>query len=222
MVNIGNDWDEVLKGEFEKEYYQKMRKFLINEYRTKTVYPKPEEIFTAFKLTSYKDCKIVLLGQDPYHGVNQAHGLAFSVKEGVKQPPSLQNMYKEINAEYGYEMGKSGYLVPWAEQGVLLLNTALTVIAEKANSHSKIGWEIFTDNVIEYLNKRKDPLIFILWGNNARSKKRLINMEHHYVLEGVHPSPLSASRGFFGCGHFRKANEILKELGKVEINWKIK
>ena len=221
MVNIGNDWDEILKDEFDKEYYQKMRKFLINEYRTKRIYPKADEIFTAFKLTGYKDTKIVLLGQDPYHGPNQAHGLAFSVKEGVKLPPSLQNMYKEINEEYGYEMSKSGYLVPWAKQGVLLLNTALTVVAENANSHSKIGWEIFTDNVIEYLNKRDEPLIFILWGNNARSKKRLIDMDKHYILETVHPSPLSANRGFFGCGHFRKANEILKELGKEEIHWKM-
>ena len=215
MVNIGNDWDEVFKGEFEKEYYQNLRKFLINEYRTKRIYPKADEIFTAFKLTGYKDCKIVLLGQDPYHGINQAHGLAFSVKEGVKLPPSLQNMYKEISEEYGYEMSKNGYLVPWAKQGVLLLNTALTVIADNANSHSKIGWEIFTDNVIE------EPLIFILWGNNARSKKRLINTGKHYILEAAHPSPLSASRGFFGCGHFKKANEILKELGKEEIDWRM-
>ena len=221
MVNIGNDWDEVFKGEFEKEYYQNLRKFLINEYRTKRIYPKADEIFTAFKLTGYKDCKIVLLGQDPYHGVNQAHGLAFSVKEGIKLPPSLQNMYKEISEEYGCEMSKNGYLVPWAKQGVLLLNTALTVIADNANSHSKIGWEIFTDNVIEYLNEREDPLIFILWGNNARSKKRLINTEKHYILEAAHPSPLSANRGFFGCGHFKKANEILKELGKDEIDWRM-
>lgn len=221
MVNIGNDWDEILKGEFEKEYYQNMRKFLVKEYKTKTIYPKPEEIFSAFKLTSYKDCKIVLLGQDPYHGPNQAHGLAFSVKEGVKLPPSLQNIYKEISSEYGYSMSKNGYLVPWAKQGVLLLNTALTVVAENANSHSKIGWEIFTDNVIEYLNEREEPLIFILWGNNARSKKRLINTEKHYILESAHPSPLSASRGFFGCGHFEKANDILKELRKKEIDWKM-
>ena len=223
MVNIGNDWDGIFEEhkEFEKDYYKKMRKFLISEYKTKMIYPKADEIFTAFKLTSYKDCKIVLLGQDPYHGENQAHGLAFSVKKGVPLPPSLKNIYKEIHNEYGYEMSKSGYLVPWAKQGVLLLNTALTVVAENANSHSKIGWEIFTDNVIEYLNKRDEPLIFILWGNNARSKKRLIDMDKHYILETVHPSPLSANRGFFGCGHFRKANEILKELGKEEINWKM-
>ena len=221
MVNIGNDWDEILKDEFEKEYYKKMRKFLINEYKTKIIYPKPEEIFTAFKLTSYKDCKIILLGQDPYHGENQAHGLAFSVKEGIKLPPSLRNMYKEINNEDGYEMSKNGHLVPWAKQGILLLNTALTVIAENANSHSKIGWEIFTDNIIEILNKREESLIFILWGSNARSKKRLIDTKKHYILEGVHPSPLSANRGFFGCGHFKKANEILKELGKKEIDWRI-
>ena len=165
MVNIGNDWDKLFESEkeFEKEYYLNLRKFLINEYRTKTIYPDKNEIFSAFKLTSYKDCKVVILGQDPYHGENQAHGLAFSVKKGIKLPPSLQNMYKEINAEYGYEMSKNGYLIPWAEQGILLLNTALTVIAENANSHSKIGWEIFTDNVISYLNEREEPLIFILW-----------------------------------------------------------
>lgn len=220
MVHIGNDWDEILKDEFQKEYYKKMRKFLINEYKTKIIYPKPEEIFTAFKLTSYSDCKIVLLGQDPYHGENQAHGLSFSVKKGVQLPPSLKNIYKEISDEYGYKMSNDGYLVDWAEQGILLLNTALTVIAGNANSHSKIGWEIFTDNVISYLNEREEPLIFILWGNNAKSKKKLIDTTKHFILEGVHPSPLSASRGFFGCGHFRKANEILRNLKKTEINWK--
>lgn len=220
MVHIGNDWDEILKDEFQKEYYKKMRKFLINEYKTKMIYPKPEEIFTAFKLTSYSDCKIVLLGQDPYHGENQAHGLSFSVKKGVQLPPSLKNIYKEISDEYGYKMSNDGYLVDWAEQGILLLNTALTVIAGNANSHSKIGWEIFTDNVISYLNEREEPLIFILWGNNAKSKKKLIDTTKHFILEGVHPSPLSASRGFFGCGHFRKANEILRNLKKTEINWK--
>ena len=197
MVNIGNDWDSILKGEFEKEYYQNMRKFLVKEYKTKTIYPKPEEIFSAFKLTSYKDCKIVLLGQDPYHGVNQAHGLAFSVKEGVKVPPSLQNIYKEISSEYGYSRVKTDILFHGQNREFFFLNTALTVVADNANSHSKIGWEIFTDNVIEYLNARKEPLIFILWGNNARSKKRLIDTQKHYILESAHPSPLSAMQRFF-------------------------
>ena len=223
MVNIGNDWDGIFEEhkEFEKDYYKKMRKFLISEYKTKTIYPKADEIFTAFKLTSYKDCKIVLLGQDPYHGENQARGLAFSVKKGVPLPPSLKNIYKEIHNEYGYEMSNSGYLEKWARQGILLLNTALTVVAGNANSHSKIGWEIFTDNVIKYLNDREEPLIFILWGNNAKSKKKLINTQKHYILEGVHPSPLSANRGFFGCNHFIRANDILRELGEKEIDWKI-
>ena len=223
MVNIGNDWDEIFKKEkeFEKDYYLDLRKFLVKEYKTKTIYPDKNEIFSAFKLTSYKDCKVVILGQDPYHGENQAHGLAFSVKQGVPLPPSLKNIYKEIENEFGYKMSKNGFLEKWAKQGVLLLNTALTVVAGNANSHSKIGWEIFTDNVIEYLNEREEPIIFILWGNNAKSKKAFIDTNRHYILESVHPSPLSASRGFFGCGHFKKANDILKELGKEEIDWQI-
>ena len=223
MVNIGNDWDEIFKKEkeFEKDYYLDLRKFLVKEYKTKTIYPDKNEIFSAFKLTSYKDCKVVILGQDPYHGENQAHGLAFSVKQGVALPPSLKNIYKEIENEFGYKMSKNGFLEKWAKQGVLLLNTALTVVAGNANSHSKIGWEIFTDNVIKYLNEREEPIIFILWGNNAKSKKAFIDTNRHYILESVHPSPLSASRGFFGCGHFKKANDILKELGKKEIDWQI-
>ena len=213
MVNIGNDWDEIFKKEkeFEKDYYLDLRKFLVKEYKTKTIYPDKNEIFSAFKLTSYKDCKVVILGQDPYHGENQAHAL----------PPSLKNIYKEIENEFGYKMSKNGFLEKWAKQGVLLLNTALTVVAGNANSHSKIGWEIFTDNVIKYLDRREDPIIFILWGNNAKSKKAFIDTNKHYILESVHPSPLSASRGFFGCGHFKKVNDILKELGKEEIDWQI-
>lgn len=222
MVNLGNDWDEILKGEFDKEYYQSLRKFLISEYRTRVIYPKMENIFSALKLTSYKDTKVLILGQDPYHGPNQAHGLAFSVNPGVKIPPSLLNMYKELRDELGLYIPNNGYLIPWAEQGVLLLNTALTVRAGEANSHSGMGWEIFTDNIIKHLNDREDPVIFVLWGNNARKKKAFINNSQHFVLEGPHPSPLSASRGFFGCGHFKKINEILKNIGKVEIDWQIK
>ena len=221
MVNLGNDWDEVLKNEFEKEYYQKLRKLLIAEYKTETIYPKMENIFSALKLTSYKDCKVLILGQDPYHGPNQAHGLAFSVNIGIKTPPSLQNMYKELRDELGLYVPNNGYLVPWAEQGILLLNTALTVRAGAANSHSKIGWEIFTDNIIKYLNDREDPVIFVLWGGNARKKKSFINTDRHYILEAAHPSPLSAHNGFFGCGHFKKINEILSSLGKKEINWQL-
>ena len=221
MVNLGNDWDEILKDEFEKEYYQKLRKFLITEYKSETIYPKMENIFSALKLTSYKDCKVLILGQDPYHGPNQAHGLAFSVNIGIKTPPSLQNMYKELRDELGLYVPNNGYLVPWAEQGILLLNTALTVRAGAANSHSKVGWEIFTDSIIKYLNDREDPVIFVLWGGNARKKKAFINTDRHYILEAAHPSPLSAHNGFFGCGHFKKINEILSSLGKKEINWQI-
>lgn len=221
MVNLGNDWDEILKGEFDKEYYQQLRKFLISEYRTKTIYPKMENIFSALKLTSYEDTKVLILGQDPYHGPNQAHGLAFSVNPGVKIPPSLLNMYKELKDELGTYIPNNGYLIPWAKQGILLLNTALTVRAGEANSHANIGWEIFTDNIIRHLNEREESIIFVLWGNNARKKKNLITNKRHFILEGPHPSPLSASRGFFGCGHFKKINDILKSLGKEEINWQI-
>ncbi|WP_291255721.1 uracil-DNA glycosylase [Fusobacterium sp.] len=222
MVTFGNDWDEILKDEFEKEYYKKLRKFLIEEYKTRVIYPKMENIFSALKLTSYKETKVLILGQDPYHGPNQAHGLAFSVNPGVKIPPSLLNMYKELKAELGLEIPNNGYLIPWTEQGVLLLNTALTVRAGEANSHSGMGWEIFTDNVIKQLNDREDPVIFVLWGNNARKKKSYITNKQHFILEGPHPSPLSASRGFFGCDHFKKINEILRNIGKKEIDWQIK
>ncbi|MDU7966084.1 MAG: uracil-DNA glycosylase, partial [Paeniclostridium sordellii] len=180
MINIGNDWDELLKGEFEKPYYLELREFLKNEYSTKIIYPNMYDIFNALKYTSYKDTKVLILGQDPYHGENQAHGLAFSVKPGVKTPPSLLNMYKELNSEYGCFIPNNGFLVPWTEQGVLLLNTALTVRAHEANSHKGKGWEVFTDNIIKLLNERHDPVIFVLWGNNARSKKKLIDTQKHY------------------------------------------
>lgn len=221
MVDIGNDWDLVLKGEFEKSYYLELREFLKKEYSTRIIYPNMNDIFNALKYTSYKDTKILILGQDPYHGENQAHGLAFSVKPGIKTPPSLLNMYKELRTEYDCFIPNNGYLVPWTEQGVLLLNTALTVRAHEANSHKGKGWEIFTDNVIKKLNERDEPVIFILWGNNARSKKKFIDTDKHYIIESAHPSPLSASRGFFGSKPFSKANEILTSLGKSTINWQI-
>lgn len=221
MVNIGNDWDEVLEGEFEKPYYLELREFLKEEYSTRIIYPNMNDIFNALKYTSYKDTKILILGQDPYHGENQAHGLAFSVKPGVKTPPSLLNMYKELRDEYDCFIPNNGYLVPWTEQGVLLLNTALTVRAHEANSHKGKGWETFTDNVIKKLNERDEPVIFILWGNNARSKKKFIDTDKHYIIESAHPSPLSASRGFFGSKPFSKANEILTSLGKDTIDWQI-
>ena len=221
MINIGNDWDELLKGEFDKPYYLELREFLKNEYSTKIIYPNMYDIFNALKYTSYKDTKVLILGQDPYHGENQAHGLAFSVKPGVKTPPSLLNMYKELNSEYGCFIPNNGFLVPWTEQGVLLLNTALTVRAHEANSHKGKGWEVFTDNIIKLLNERHDPVIFVLWGNNARSKKKLIDTQKHYIIESAHPSPLSASRGFFGSKPFSKINEILISLGKAPIDWQI-
>lgn len=221
MVNFGNDWDEVLKGEFEKEYYLKLRTFLKNEYSTKTVYPSMYDIFNALKWTPYSQTKVVILGQDPYHGVNQAHGLAFSVKKGVAIPPSLVNIYKELNRSLGCYIPNNGYLEKWARQGVLLLNASLTVVKDRANSHSAIGWEIFTDDVIRFLNDRNDPVIFLLWGSFAAKKAYFIDQKKHYVLTTSHPSPLSAHRGFLGCNHFKKANEILVQNGKEPIDWQI-
>ncbi|OSB10168.1 uracil-DNA glycosylase [Paraclostridium bifermentans] len=221
MVNIGNDWDEILKDEFEKPYYLKLREFLKEEYKNNIIYPDMHDIFNALKYTSYKDTKVLILGQDPYHGENQAHGLAFSVKPGVKTPPSLLNMYKELNSEFECFIPNNGFLVPWTKQGILLLNTALTVRAHEANSHKGKGWEIFTDHIIEMLNLREDPVIFVLWGNNARSKKKLIDTNRHYIIESAHPSPLSASRGFFGSKPFSQVNDILIKLGKEPIDWQI-
>lgn len=221
MVHIGNDWDEILRGEFEKEYYKNLREFLKKEYSTQEIFPNMYDIFNALKYTSYKDTKVVIIGQDPYHNVGQAHGLAFSVKPGVQTPPSLQNMYKELKDELDCFIPNNGYLVKWADQGVLLINTVLTVRAHNANSHKGMGWEIFTDNIIKYLSDREDPVIFLLWGANARSKKKIIDKNKHIILEAPHPSPLSAYRGFFGCGHFKKANEILEEMGKEKIDWQI-
>ncbi len=221
MVNIGNDWDDVLKDEFEKDYYKKLREFLKEEYSTKEIFPGMYEIFNALKYTSYKDTKVIILGQDPYHNNGQAHGLAFSVKKGIKTPPSLLNIYKELNEEMGLYIPNNGYLVKWARQGVLLLNTALTVRAHQANSHKGMGWEIFTDNIIKKLSDREEAVIFVLWGANARSKKKLIDRSRHYILEAPHPSPLSAYRGFFDCGHFLKINEILESIGKEKIDWQI-
>ena len=222
MVQFNNSWDILLKDEFQKPYYLNLRKFLVQEYKTQTIYPNMNDIFNALKYTDYKDVKVVMLGQDPYHQPNQAHGLCFSVKKGVKAPPSLQNMYKEIYAEYGYPIPDHGELTYWAEQGVLMLNTVLTVRESQPNSHKGMGWEIFTDNVISLLNLRPEPMVFLLWGANARAKKKIITNPNHLVLESAHPSPLSASRGFMGCGHFKKANEILISHLKAPIDWQIK
>lgn len=219
MVHIGNEWDELLKDEFEKDYYKKLRTALASEYKTHTVYPDMYDIFNALKYTSYSDVKAVIIGQDPYHGPGQAHGLCFSVKRGVEPPPSLKNIFKEINDELGIPVPNHGELTSWARQGVLMLNAVLTVRAGQPNSHKNIGWEQFTDRVIELLNERSEPIVFLLWGGNARRKAQLVTNPIHKILTCAHPSPLSAYSGFFGCGHFIKCNEFLKSVGKEPINW---
>ena len=221
MVNIGNSWDNLLKEEFQKEYYQVLRKNLAQEYKTRTIYPAMENIFNALKYTSFEDVKVLLLGQDPYHGPNQAHGLCFSVQKGVDKPPSLKNMFKELESDLGIKAPSHGCLTDWAKQGVLLLNTVLTVREGEPNSHKKLGWTIFTDKIIELLNEREDPVIFVLRGRNAIDKLPLITNTNHYVLTAAHPSPLSASRGFLGCKHYSKINNILASIGKEPIDWKI-
>lgn len=218
---IGNDWDNLLEEEFQKEYFREMEAFLKKEYKERNIFPEKEDIFAALKLTPYKDVRVVILGQDPYHGRGQSHGLAFSVKKDIKIPPSLRNIYKELYSDLGLHIPDNGYLESWAIQGVLLLNTALTVREKEANSHKKIGWEIFTDRIMELLNKRKDPIVFILWGNNAKSKEKYISNDWHKIVKSVHPSPLSASRGFFGSKPFSKTNDFLSSIGKEEIDWKI-
>lgn len=219
MVNIGNDWDGLLNEELAKEYYSNLREYLKAEYRTQRIYPSMYDIFNAFKLTPYESTRAIILGQDPYHGAGQAHGLCFSVKEGTALPPSLKNIFKELNAEYGISEPTSGDLTGWAKQGVLLLNTTLTVREGRPQSHKGQGWEILTDKVISILNNKPTPTVFFLWGANARAKKQLITNPKHLVLESAHPSPLSAYNGFFGCNHFIKANEFLKANGLGEIDW---
>lgn len=221
-VILKNDWNDLLKDEFQKDYYLKLRHFLINEYKTKTIYPNMYDIFNALQYTPYSKVKVVILGQDPYHGPDQAHGLSFSVKPQVKIPPSLNNIFKELNNDLNCFIPNNGFLENWAVQGVLLLNTVLTVRANLANSHKGIGWEIFTDKVIKLLNERKDPIVFILWGSNAQKKQELITNPIHFIIKSPHPSPLSAHRGFFGSKPFSKTNEFLKSIGKEPIDWQIK
>ncbi len=220
MVKFDNSWDKVLEGEFEKEYYRKIHNFLAHEYRNSAypTYPDMYDIFNAMKITDYHAVKAVILGQDPYHGPGQAHGLSFSVKEPTPPPPSLVNIFKEYNSDLGYPIPKSGDLTKWAENGVLLLNAVLTVRGGAAASHRGIGWEIFTDRVIELLNEREEPIVFLLWGRFARDKKSLITNPNHKILEAAHPSPLSAYNGFFGCRHFSKVNEFLKD---DPIDWRL-
>lgn len=221
MQILKNDWQSLLGNEFEKDYYLKLRQFLINEYKTKTIYPDKHDIFNALHYTDYKDVKVVILGQDPYHGPNQAHGLSFSVKPGVPAPPSLMNIYKELNSDLGCYIPNNGYLKKWTEQGVMLLNTVLTVRAAQANSHQNMGWENFTDRVISLLNDRDEPIVFILWGKNAQSKLNIIRNQRHFIIKSVHPSPLSAYGGFFGSRPFSKANSFLVSTGKRPIDWQI-
>lgn len=220
MVNIGNDWDTILEGEFEKDYYISLRNFLIGEYKTKVIFPSMHDIFNSLKYTAYQDVKAVILGQDPYHEPNQAHGLCFSVKKGVDKPPSLVNIFKELESDLGIAPPEHGYLEDWAKKGVLLLNTVLTVRIGQANSHKGKGWEIFTDQVIRLLNEREKPMAFLLWGANAKSKVDLITNKNHLILTAAHPSPLSAYNGFFGCRHFSKANKFLSQYGE-EIDWSL-
>ena len=221
MIKITEEWDKILEQEFSSPSYLKLRQFLKEEYSTRTIYPSMYDIFSSMKHTSFSNVKVVLLGQDPYHEKGQAMGLSFSVPEGVKIPPSLVNIFKEIHAEYGVPPAKSGDLTGWAKQGVLLLNTVLTVREHQANSHSTYGWQRFTDRIIEEVSKQDKPVVFLLWGRNAINKKPLIDESKHLVLTSAHPSPLSAYNGFFGNGHFKKTNEFLKAHGRGEINWKI-
>ena len=222
MVNLGNEWDNILKDEFSSEYYLKLRQFLKQQYANFTVYPSMFDIFNALKLAAYNDIKIVILGQDPYHGAGQAHGLCFSVQTGIKPPPSLVNIFKEISDDIGIALQpNAGDLTAWAKQGVLLLNTTLTVRSGEPMSHAGQGWENFTDKVIALLNERENPVIFMLWGSHAQSKIKIITNPKHYILKAPHPSPLSAHRGFLGCKHFSQANEILQNWGQAPIDWKI-
>ena len=221
MVNLGNDWDNILADEFSKPYYLSLREFLKNEYRTRRIYPDMHDIFNALRASSFKDTRVVIIGQDPYHGEGQAHGLCFSVKRPVEPPPSLKNIYKELESDVGFKIPDHGELTHWAEQGVLMLNAVLTVREGAANSHKGMGWEKFTDRVIAELDKKETPVVFLLWGANARNKAEIIKNPIHRKLITVHPSPLSAYGGFFGCKHFSKCNEILVSTGQKPIDWQI-
>ncbi len=221
MVNIGNEWDELLKDEFCKEYYLNLRRFLKKEYLTYRVYPDMYDIFNALKYTPYTNVRVVILGQDPYHGAGQAHGLCFSVKRGVTPPPSLVNIFREIKSDLNIDPPSHGELTSWAKQGVLLLNTVLTVREGQPNSHRGMGWETLTDRIICLLNEREKPIVFLLWGGNAKAKRNLITNPRHLVLTAAHPSPLSAYNGFFGCRHFSKTNDFLTSVGEKPVDWKI-
>ena len=218
---IGNSWDMILKEEYQKEYFLNLMNFVKKEYKEKVIYPKQNEVFNAFRYTSFDDVKVVILGQDPYHGPNQAEGLSFSVSNDVLKPPSLKNIFKELESDLGIPFPEYNSLKPWAKEGVLLLNAVLTVEEHKPASHANKGWETFTDEIIKILNKKEEPVVFILWGNYAREKKAYITNPIHYVIESPHPSPFSARNGFFGSKPFSKTNEFLKSKGIKEINWNV-
>ena len=218
---IGNKWDSILNEEYNKEYFKNLIDFIKQEYKNKTIYPKQNEVFNAFRYTDFDNVKVVILGQDPYHGPNQAEGLSFSVSNEVLKPPSLQNIFKELESDLGIQFPKANSLKPWAKQGVLLLNAVLTVEEHKPASHSKKGWETFTDDIIKVINEKEEPVVFILWGAYARNKKSLITNPKHLVIESAHPSPFSARNGFFGSKPFSKTNEFLKKNGIKEIDWRI-
>ena len=221
MEIFHNDWAEFLNPELKKPYYLELRKFLVDEYKTRQIFPDMYDIFNDLHYTSYHDTKVVILGQDPYHGDGQAHGLSFSVKPGVKAPPSLVNIFKELKEDLGCEIPNNGCLKPWTQQGVLLLNTVLTVRAHQANSHRNMGWEKFTDRIIEILNEREKPIAFVLWGAPARKKKKMITNPKHFIVESAHPSPLSAFNGFLGSRPFSIVNAFLEAVGEKPINWQI-
>lgn len=221
MIDLGNDWTNILKDEFEKPYYMLLREFLRAEYTKHTVYPQMENIFNALRYTSFADTKVVIIGQDPYHGEGQAHGLCFSVQKGIEPPPSLKNMFKELESDVGFKYTGHGELTKWAKQGVLMLNNVLTVREHTPNSHKGKGWEKFTDRVISELNNKETPVVFLLWGANAKTKAQLITNPIHKKLEAPHPSPLSAYSGFFGCRHFSKTNEILIDANLTPIDWQL-
>ena len=218
---IEESWKEILKDEFNKDYFIQLKKFLVEEKKKYKIYPPGPEIFSAFEFTPFHSIKAVIMGQDPYHGTGQAHGLCFSVQKGIKPPPSLKNIYKEIKSDLNIDAPEHGYLESWARNGVLMLNATLTVRASQAGSHQNKGWETFTDTVIKKISEQKENIVFILWGRFAQSKENLIDTEKHLVLKAAHPSPFSAYNGFFGCKHFSKTNEHLKRNGIAEINWKI-
>ncbi len=218
---IGNNWDIILKEEFNKDYFKDLISFVKKEYKEKTIYPKQNEVFNAFRYTDFNEVKVVILGQDPYHGPNQAEGLSFSVSDEVLKPPSLQNIFKELENDLGIQFPKHNSLKPWTKEGVLLLNAVLTVEEHKPTSHKDKGWEIFTDDIIKILNNKKEPIVFILWGSYAREKKKLITNPIHLIIESAHPSPFSARNGFFGSKPFSKTNEFLRKNNQKEINWRI-